>query len=88
MALCVRQCANCPMTVTVRIDFADPAGTDEAVYSHLRRQAVLDCYSRFAGDKNNAIDDMAIILHVDGADIEMMCSYADKHKEASAIEFF
>jgi len=76
------------MVVTVRVDFDDSRNLDNMVYENIRREGVLECYNKIVEDPDNISGDMAIILHVDGADIVAKCTYADSHRDDKAIEMF
>ncbi|MFD2235018.1 hypothetical protein [Phaeospirillum tilakii] len=51
------------------------------------RQVVLDLYNKIADDMSSAGDDVAIILHVSGADIAARCNHINRNNE-NAIELF
>jgi hypothetical protein len=88
MALCRKQCWDCPMTVTVRIDFnEDPKKCDSAV-SCMHRAVILDFYDEIAKNPANKFNDMALILHIDRADIAVVCTHFSNMQEANAVEFF
>jgi len=88
MALCIRQCADCPMTVTVLVDFSDKTEGDRDAFANVRRAAVLNCFDRITAEPDNNLDDLALILNVDGADIAVLCAHAKAHVDSSAIELF
>lgn len=87
MALCSRKCPNCSNLVTVRIDYNDSSFGCSKLQEQIGRQVVLDLYNKIADDMSSAGDDIAIILHVSGADIAARCSHLNRNNE-NAIELF
>ncbi|MEO0034121.1 MAG: hypothetical protein RLZZ501_144 [Pseudomonadota bacterium] len=87
MALCSRKCPNCCNLVTVRIDYDDSTYGCSKLKDQIGRQVVLDLYNKIADEMSSADDDMAVILHVSGADIAARCSHMNRNNE-NAIELF
>ena len=76
------------MTVTVRVDYTeDPKKWDSAA-SCMHRAVILDFFDKITNNNDNIIDDMALILHVDHADIGVVCAHFSMVREQNAIELF
>jgi len=76
------------MRVTIRMDFMDPALSCDAVFSNMRRAAVIECFEKLSQDKENDTDDMALILQVDGADIAVKCAHIEMMGASHDVELF
>jgi len=76
------------MAATVRVDFTDLAGGDCSVHSKLRRTSVIHFFEKMATERDNEIADLALILHVDGADVAVVCAHHAARHAASSVELF
>jgi hypothetical protein len=76
------------MAITVRADFFEKPSVCDELYPALSRASLINFYDGLVADPVNHIDDMALILHVDGADVAVRCSHIANDRTASDIELF
>ena len=87
MALCSRQCGRCGNAVTVRIDYDDQRHASDDLDGVVGRRYLLDLFDSIRDDLAPVAGEVAVILHVSGADIAACCAHA--HREAASdIELF
>lgn len=79
MALCHKQCSDCPMTVTVLVE-----AHNETEYNILP-----GVWEQITSDPENDVKDIAIILRDHGVDIASVCSHLkNKEKDNEDCELF
>ena len=83
MALCYRQCPDCPMMVTVRIDVPEYTKKKGDCVVDLRHSTITEIFQKMVNDPlHSGLKDVAIILRVGNVDVAAMCSFcADKDEE-------
>lgn len=79
MALCQKQCADCPMTVTVLVE-----ASDETKYHDIL--PVL--WEQISNCPENQSQDIALILRDHGVDIASVCSHLQKNEQGDDCELF
>jgi len=88
MALCMRQCGKCRNLVTVKIDFDEGDYSGRRVDGAIARAVILQLYESIIDDFSEEDNDIAIILHVSGADIAVICNHSLAGSSPSDIELF
>lgn len=87
MALCKRQCPDCPMRTTVLVCPSIRPKPVQAPLSWLAHRRAAPHRSAHAGaeifyaalvdDSDNDLPDLSIILHAEGRDLAARCPHAD-----------
>jgi hypothetical protein len=54
----------------------------------MHRAVILDFFDEITSQPDNIVNDLAIILHVDRADIGVVCAHFSMVREQNAIELF
>lgn len=88
MALCMRQCGKCRNLVTVKIDFDEGDYSGRRIDGAIARAVILELYESIIADFSEEDSDIAIILHVSGADIAVICRHSLVGSRPSDIELF
>jgi len=83
MSQCNKKCAHCPVTITVLVEGSDDKNNMDRRVVDLHKTKIAHVFSIIANLPENRNDDMAIILRIDGHDVDLRCA----HQE-SDIELF
>lgn len=81
MALCKRQCKDCPMSTTVLISANDKSGKSGDHIVNFYLNEISELYDKMVSDPENNVNDLAIILQVDGVDIASRCCHCEEDDE-------
>lgn len=84
MALCHKQCPDCPMTTTVLIEGRDCVHPNGNHVVQMHEDSLAEIYEQIVADEGTNVADLAVILRIDGVDVASKCS----HETADDIELF
>ncbi len=76
MALCHKLCPHCPIVTTVLVEGSDTSkNNSKTKLIQFCKEHMLKFYDDIISDKDNDVDDLAIILRIDGFDVGVRCMH-------------